>query len=78
MVPTEILPAIYNGPIIPHIIYGLKCWVFRQEIILKWQKKAMRIICSSGYISHSEPLFKKLNVLKINGLFRLQLLMFCF
>ena len=38
----------------------------------------MRIICSSCYISHSEPLFKKLNVLKINGLFKLQLLMFCF
>ena len=35
---------------------------------------AMRIICSSGYLS----LFKKLNVLKIDGIFRLQLLTFCF
>ena len=38
----------------------------------------MGIICSSGYLSHNEPLFKKLNVLKINGLFKLQLLTFCF
>ena len=38
----------------------------------------MRIICSSGYLSHSEPLFKKLNVLKIYDLFKLQLLTFCF
>ena len=37
-----------------------------------------RIICSSGYLSHSEPLFKKLNVLKIDGMFKLQLLTFCF
>ena len=38
----------------------------------------MGIICSSGYLSYSEPLFKKLNVLKIDGLFKLQLLTFCF
>ena len=38
----------------------------------------MRIICSSGYLSHSEPLFKQLNVLKIDGMFKLQLLTFCF
>ena len=28
--------------------------------------------------ARSEPLFKKLNVLKIDGMFQLQLLMFCF
>ena len=74
MIPTKILLTIYNGLIKPHIIYCLKCWGFNQERILKLQKKAMRIICSSGYLSHSEPLFKELNVLKIDGLFKLQLL----
>ena len=78
MVPSEICLAIYNGLIKPHIPYGLKCWGFHQESILKLQKKVMRIICSSGYLSHSEPLFKKLNVLKIDGMFKLQLVMFCF
>ena len=73
-----ILSTIYNGLIKPHILYGLKSWGFNQERILKLQKKAMRIICSSGYRSHSEPLFKKLNVLKIYGMFNLQLLTFCF
>ena len=38
----------------------------------------MQIICSSGYLFHSEPLFKKLNVLKIDSMFKLQLLTFCF
>ena len=70
--------SIRNGLIKPHKIYGLKCCAFNQERILKLQKKAIPIICSSGYLSHSEPLFKKLNVLEIGGLFRLQLLTFCF
>ena len=78
VVPSEILLTIYNGLIKPHIHYGLKCCGFNQERILKSQKKAMRIICSSCYLSHSEPLFKKLNVLKIDGMFKLQMLTFCF
>ena len=77
MVPSEILLTLYNGLIKPHILYGLKCWGFNQERISKLQKKAMQIICSSGYLYHSEPLFKKLNVLKIDGMFKLQLLTFC-
>ena len=38
----------------------------------------MRIICSSGYLSHSKPLFKTPNVLKIDDMFKLQLSAFCF
>ena len=45
---------------------------------LKLKKKAMRNIFSRGYLSHSEPLFKNLNVLTIDGMFKLQLLTFCF
>ena len=77
MVPSEILLTIHNG-LIKHILYGLKCWGFNKKIILKLQKKAMRIICSTGYLSRSELLFKKLNVLKIDGMFKLQLLTFWF
>ena len=36
----------------------------------------MRIICSSGYLSHSEPLFIKLNVLKFDSMFTHQVLNF--
>ena len=78
MVPSNILLTIYNAIIKPHINYCLKCWDFNQERIFKLQKKAMRIICSSGYLSHSEPLFFKLNVLKIYGMFTHQVLNFCY
>ena len=33
LVPSEIISTIYNGLIKPHILYGLKCWGFNQEII---------------------------------------------
>ena len=75
MVPSNIL---YNALIKPHINYCLKGWGFNQERIFKLQKKAMRIICSSGYLSHSEPHFIKLNVLKIDGMFTHQVLNFCY
>ena len=41
----------------------------------------MRIICSSGYLSRSEAsltVFKKLNAPKIDGIFKFQLLTFCY
>ena len=78
MVPSNIRLTIYNALIKPHINFCLKCWGFNQERIFKLQKKAMRIICSSGYLSHSEPLFIKCKVLKIDGMFTHQLLNFCY
>ena len=78
MVPSNILSTIYNALIKPHINYCLKCRGFNQERIFKLQKKAMMIICSGGYLSHSEPFFIKLNVLKIDSMFTHQLLNFCY
>ena len=53
MVLSNIILTIYNALIKPHINYCLKCWGFNQERIFKLQKKAMRIICSSGYLSQN-------------------------
>ena len=39
MVPFAIRLTIYNGLIKSHLIYGLKCWGFNQDRILKLQKK---------------------------------------
>ena len=43
---------------------------------MKIQKKAVRIITLSKYNSHTEPLFKKLNTLKVEDLLKLQELKF--
>ncbi len=50
----------------------------RTQIIENPEKKAVRIITLSGYSSHSEPLFKQLNMLKIADRLRLQELKFYF
>ena len=77
-VPRKILLTIYNALILPHLNYGLKCWGHNNNRILKLQKKVVRIITSSNYISHSEPLFKCLSILRIQELFRSHQLKFCY
>ena len=47
-------------------------WGYKGTRLLKIQKKAVRIITLSGYISHIEPFFKQLNMLKIADQLRLQ------
>ena len=41
-------------------------------------KKAIRAITLSNYISHTEPIFKRLGILKIDDIFLLNQLKFCF
>ena len=62
--------------ILPHINYGLLIWGYHGDKILKLQKRAVRIITTSKYNAHTEPLFKKLNVLKISDIFKLYQLKF--
>ena len=76
--PQEIKYLLYNSLIIPHINYCITVWGFHRNRITIIQKKAMRIITASGYISHTEPLFKQLNLLKVEHILTLQELKFYF
>ena len=51
-------------------------WGFESNRIIKLQKKALRIITSSNYISHTEPLYKQLSLLKVDEILKLQQLKF--
>ena len=68
----NILLQLYYSLIYPLLTYGLSIWgntyssTLRPLIIL--QKKATRIITFSEPGDHSEPLFKKLNILKLTDL----------
>ena len=44
--------------------------------VTKLQKKAIRIVCLEKYNAHTEPLFKSLNVLKVEDIFKLNQLKF--
>ena len=63
--PQEIKCLLYNSLIVPHINYCITAWGFHRNRITIIQKKAIRIITASSYISHTEPLFKQLNLLKV-------------
>ena len=68
----NILLQLYYSLICPFLTYGLSIWgntysaTLRPLIIL--QKKATHIITFSEPGDHSEPLFKKLNILKLTDL----------
>ena len=51
-------------------------WGFKCQIINQLQKRAIRIITLSNLNSHTDPLFKKLNLLKMNDMLALQELTF--
>ena len=71
--PQHILRTIYNSLIHPHFIYGLYLWGLKCRLIKVLQKKAVRILASKPYISHSTPIFKTLQILKIEDLYIVQL-----
>ena len=72
VLPLGIKIMLYNSLILPHINYCIMAWGYKGIRVLKIQKKAVRIITLSGYSTHSEPLFKQLNMLKIADQLRLQ------
>ena len=64
--PLYTLKTIYDSLINSFLNYGILCWGFKQNRIFQLQKKAIRTITRSKYNAHTEPLFKKLNILKVN------------
>ena len=78
VLPHGIKIMLYNSLILPQINYCIMACGYKGSRLLKIQKKAARIITLSGYSTHSEPLFKQLNMLKIADQLRLQELKFYF
>jgi len=76
--PTDVKVTLYNSLILSHINYCLLVWGYESDRIKKLQKKAVRVIAVSKYNAHSEPLFKKLKLLKVEDILRLHELKFYF
>ena len=70
--PRTVLKNLYNSLITPQFNYCILCWgsVVRENHSLHiLQKRALRLITNSNYISHTEPLCKELRVLKVFDMF---------
>ena len=75
-VPLYVLYILYNSLILSHCTYGILAWGKVNDKIFKLQKKAIRIITNSNYISHTTPIFKNLNLLKMNDIYKISVLKF--
>ena len=70
------LLKVYHAMIQSHIQYCISTWGAASQStlypVIKLQNRALRIITSSAFNAHSSPLFKNLNLLKINDIHKLE------
>ena len=75
----KLLILLYNSLILPYLNYCLIIWGSNFETNLQpvviAQKRAIRVIAGAGRASHSSPLFRELNLLKLTDLLNKQLLL---
>ena len=55
-------------------VHCLLCWGYESSVIFLLQKKAIRIISGANIKSHTEPMFKLYNLLKIEDIYKSKLL----
>ena len=65
-----------------YLLYGLLVWGNSTSLLLKTtaklQKRAIRYINKASYNSHTEPLFKQSNILKLEDQYRYEALLFMY
>ena len=65
----RMLMNLYYSMIYPYLIYGNLIWggTYSTHLnpLLLLQKRAVRIISKSSYLSHTDPIFSKLEILKL-------------
>jgi len=80
ILPISSLKTLYYALIHPHIMYGITLWGGSNASTLSktisLQKRAIRLISKAPYNSHTEPLFKQNNILKIKDLYEQQIAIF--
>ena len=72
--PSYILYTIYNFLNLPHINYSLLAWGTKCQKIELLQKIAVRVVHSKSPIAHTNPLFRKMNHLRVSDLYDCNLL----
>ena len=72
----DIILLPYNSLILPHLQYAILCWGSKTSKLFKLQKRAMRIISCNKYNAHTDPIFKKLKILKVGDIYNQSLMKF--
>lgn len=68
---------LYFSLVHPYLLYGNLLWgsAYKKDLqpLTVLEKKAVRIVTHAKYNEHSSPLFKKLNIPKLDDLFKIQM-----
>ena len=80
VLPKTSLVLLYNSLFHCHLLYAVQIWSCTSSgpinEIFKLQKAAVRVINGSAYNSHTEPIFKNLNILPLPDLIEFTKLQF--
>ena len=81
-VPQKVLIQLYYSLFYPHLLYCTRIWggTYSAHIhqIVVIQKKCIRIIAGVTYNTHTSPIFKRLNILKFNDVYKFQICQYMF
>jgi len=76
VLPYDSLRTLYFALIHPHLSYGILAWgnTSRANMnkTIKLRRRAIRTINTSGFNSHTDPLFKRSDILKLKDLYEYQ------
>jgi len=76
------LITLYNSLILPYLMYCIEVWgsakALDLQMLIKLQKRALRIISSVNYRAHTHDLFVKHKILKLPQIYMLCVLCFMF
>ena len=78
----SVMIKLYYAFIYPYFVYGILVWgnscnIHLNPLVLL-QKKIIRIVTASSYLSHTKPLFYSTKILRVEDIFRLYLGIYMF
>ena len=80
ILPENIRTTLYHSLFRPHLEYGIINWGGTQSsrltCLVNLQKKCIRSVAGKGARAHTEPIFRRLGLLRLNDLYRFKLLTF--
>ena len=83
--PRKVMLMLYNSLVMPHVTLHIEVWGAAQETYMqrlaRKQNKVLRAILNIGTVDgrptmHTNEMYKKLGILKVKGIFKLQLFKF--
>ena len=74
--PTYVMKILYNSLITSHLSYGILLWGKDIKRLNKLQKWAVRTMVNGKYNQHTDPIFKKHNIIKIADIRKVAIIKF--